>query len=397
MQEKIKILAVNNNQNFLPLLVRTLESELGAEVDHASSVEECMEKLDKNRYDGVILDYCLPGMTDLKILKDIRKKYEDVVLILLIDLLDEKAIGDCMKSGADDYVIRTSEYLTVLPVVINGALQKRGLLKRERMLLRELVKQDKLSSFGRLILGIAHNMNSPLAAIMGRVQLCIEREEKERRALLATKGKMPGEEFERQLKRHEKNLRDLNYINEAAARLSVIIKNMTDKGRQEQTEEIQSLNLNGLLREELNFLEADIFLKHEVTKHYEFTESLPHIRGVYSDFSQSLIAIIQNALDAMRSTEKKELTISTSCNGRSISVKIHHTGCSIKKEDKSKIFEPFFTPYSINTSHSPSPGIGLSLNGALMLLKPYGAQISLTSKPGDTTFIVEIPINQGKS
>jgi nitrogen-specific signal transduction histidine kinase len=340
----------------------------------------------------VLIDYRLLGMTDLKILKAIRESNEDVALIVLFDLKDEKMIVDCLREGADDYVIRTSEYLAVLPVVIHQALQKKELVKREHILHRELTKQNKLSSLGKLILGIGHNMNSPLAGIMGRAQLCMEREERERRELLARKDTMPEEEFEKQLKRYEKNLRDLSSINEATVRLSLLIKNMTYKGNQEQNEAVQYLNLNDLLREELSFLEANMYFKHEVTKHYKFAESLPHIKGVYSDFSQSLMTIVQKALDDMRSAQKKELTVSTSSNSSSISVKIHYTGCSMSEEGTSGVGESSLTPQAIDTS----PETGQSLNRALELLKPYGTHISFASQLGETTFTIEIPYNQGK-
>jgi signal transduction histidine kinase len=304
---------------------------------------------------------------------------------VLFDQRDESMVGHCIEDGADDYVTRTSEYLAVLPVVVKQALGKRALLKREDMLLRELLNQKKFSFMGRLIQGIGHNINSPLASIMGRAQLFTEREERERADLLAKKDTMPPEEFDRQMKLHEKNLRDLNSINESATRLALIVKNMTYKRQQEQNQAIQYINLNDLLKEEFSFLEADMFFKHEVIKHYEFAQSLPHIKGVYSDFSQGLMAFVQNALEAMRSTEKKELTVRTGYNGQSISITIHHTGCSASGEDT-------------EASHALAPVTGLILDSNPQeLLKPYGVRIASASQAGDTTYTIEIPYNRGKS
>ncbi|MCX5886937.1 MAG: hypothetical protein NT096_13685, partial [Proteobacteria bacterium] len=161
--------------------------------------------------------------------------------------------------------------------------------------------------------------------------------------------------------------------------------NMTYKGQQEQNQAIQYINLNDLLKEEFSFLEADMFFRHEVIKHYEFAQSLPHIKGVYSDFSQGLMAFVQNALEAMRSTEKKELVIRTGYNGQSISITIHHTGCSASGEDT-------------EASHALAPVTGLILNSNPQeLLKPYGARIASVSQAGDTTYTIEIPYSKGES
>ena len=375
----------DSNNDHIPLLAGSLEKGLGAEVGYASSLKGFLEKLNENNYDALLIDYRLFGTTGTRVLKDIREKHEQVALIVLLDQQDESMVENCIENGADDYVTRTAEYLAVLPVVVQQALRKRALLKREDILLRELLNQKKFSYMGRLIQGIGHNINSPLASIMGRAQLFTEREERERADLLAKKDTMPPEEFERQMKLYEKNLRDLNSISESTTRLALIVKNMTYKGQQEQNQAIQYINLNDLLKEEFSFLEADMFFKHEVIKHYEFAQSLPHIKGVYSDFSQGLMAFVQNALEAMRSTEKKELTIRTGYNGQSISITIHHTGCSASGEDT-------------EASHALAPVTGLILSSNPQeLLKPYGARIASASQEGDTTYTIEIPYSKGES
>ena len=383
--KNVKILVADSNNDHITLLTGSLEKGLGAEVGYVSSLESFLEKLNENNYDALLIDYRLFGTTGIRVLKDIREKHEQVALIVLLEQRDETIVENCIENGADDYVTRTAEYLVVLPVVVKQALRKRALLKREDILLRELLNQKKFSYMGRLIQGIGHNINSPLASIMGRAQLFTEREERERADLLAKKDTMPPEEFERQMKLYEKNLRDLNSISESTTRLSLIVKNMSNKGHQEQNEAVQYINLNDLLKEELSFLEADMNFKHDVIKQYEFAQSLPHIKGVYSHFSQSLMALVQNALEAMRAAEKKELTIRTGYNGRSISVTIRHTGCSTSGEDK-------------EASCVPAPVTGLVLNNNPQeLLKQYGARIASASQAGDTTYTIEIPYSRGES
>jgi PAS domain S-box-containing protein len=258
----------------------------------------------------------------------------------------------------------------------------------------ELMEQHKLSSIGTLVQGIAHNMNSPLTGISGRAQLLEKRLEKQREKLLRLSEETGIKKLNETIEECGKLIKDTISIEENVDRLAGIIKNMMYKGWQEQTEELQMININDLIREELAFLEADMFFKHDIIKTCNFDQSIPPIKAVYGDFSHSFLNFIRNALDAMYNSEKKELMVSTKLVKNHIHIIINDTGAGIKKEDIPRIFDPFFTTKPSNSTDGSPSGIGLGLHSSYILLKRYNVKIDVKSKSGDTSFVLKIPFEK---
>jgi signal transduction histidine kinase len=163
---------------------------------------------------------------------------------------------------------------------------------------------------------------------------------------------------------------------------------------------VREINLNQLLVEELNFLNADLVFKHRIHKEYKFDPSLPIVRGVYSDFSQALLNIIKNALDAMYDVPNKRLSVKTeTASAGDVLIQVGDSGCGIPEEHLPQIFDPFFTtkPASVNRDEAQPTGTGLGLSSAYQLLKKYNARIEVDSKIGQgTTFNIYIPASATK-
>ncbi|MBM4464259.1 MAG: PAS domain-containing protein [Chloroflexi bacterium] len=257
----------------------------------------------------------------------------------------------------------------------------------------QLVQAEKLSAIGRLAQGIAHNLLTPLTVIRGRTQLIFEEardcfEEK----LPSLLGRLAGHELETPPNIAEvyDNIRqELFAIGRGSQTMQEIIDNLMYKSRREQEEHKQLIDINDLLWQELKFLDGDPRFKHYVEKAYNFYETPLYIEGIYSDFSQSFSNLIKNAVDAMEGCEKPVLTITTRCNDECIYVDVHDTGVGIPAEDIPHLFEPFFTTKPI--SGGTLRGTGLGLHSCYQLLRPYGAEFEVKSRPGDTTFTVKIP------
>lgn len=258
--------------------------------------------------------------------------------------------------------------------------EEKKLEKKQREMELELMEKHKLASIGMLAEGIAHNLNTPLTGISGNALLLRESLDELYKGL-PERAKLHYEECKKYLER---------IINQAN-KMDVIIKNLLYKSRQEQEGGKQLIDINQLLREELQFLEADMRFKHEIRKIYNFDETIQPIEGVYSDFSQSFVNIIRNAMDAMYGQEKQELTITTRQDNDFIYVEIHDTGVGIKEEHIPKIFDPFFTTKPLTAPDGRPTGVGLGLHSCYRLMEPYGVKFEVESKPGDTTFIMKIP------
>lgn len=101
------ILAVDDEEHILDLIVYNLENN-GYSVIRADTGEEAMELLEKETVDLVLLDYMLPGIDGIEVLKRIRsdKKFKRLPVIMLTAKSDEisKVIG--LELGADDYLTK---------------------------------------------------------------------------------------------------------------------------------------------------------------------------------------------------------------------------------------------------------------------------------------------------
>jgi PAS domain S-box-containing protein len=178
-------------------------------------------------------------------------------------------------------------------------------------------------------------------------------------------------------------------------RINGIIRNLMWKTRQEQETSFQEIDLNQLLQEELKFLEADLDFKHNVEKHFSFAENVPTVVGRYSDFSQSFMNVVRNALDAMHTSEQKRLVVRSEVQDGDICVTVRDFGCGIAKEEQDKIFLPFYTTKPLAGQHTDEEptGTGLGLSTVHKLLTPYGARFQIESEPGSgTSFTIRLPI-----
>ncbi|NWF57543.1 MAG: sensor histidine kinase, partial [Syntrophaceae bacterium] len=95
--------------------------------------------------------------------------------------------------------------------------------------------------------------------------------------------------------------------------------------------------------------------------------------------------LIQNSLEAMEGSPRKELILRTRAQGTQVQVIIQDTGCGISDEVKPHLFEPFFTTKGGNRA-------GLGLFVARILLAPYGASFGYSSREAETIFEVSFPV-----
>ncbi len=261
----------------------------------------------------------------------------------------------------------------ILQIICRDITEKLDLEEHQRQMEMELLSEQRLASIGLLASGIAHNINTPLMSIYGMAQLM--------------KMKYP----------HQLELDD---ILAQVERVHQVVRNMMWKSRQEQDKSAQELDLSQLLCEELKFLEADLEYKHNVVKEFCLATNLPRIVGIYSDFSQAIMNIVRNALDAMWDRAERKLRISTAPVGEDILIEIEDTGCGIPPDRLDAIFTPFYTTKRLvgNERTSEPTGTGLGLSIARRLLEPYGVRIHIESTVGvGTKFTLLVPIHPSAS
>jgi len=108
----INILLVDDEEDFVEMLSLRLE-EKGEKVFTAKSGSECIECLEKQSIDVIILDLKMPGMDGIETLKHIKSQHPLVEVIMLTGHGTAETAVDGMKLGAFDYLIKPSDFDTL--------------------------------------------------------------------------------------------------------------------------------------------------------------------------------------------------------------------------------------------------------------------------------------------
>jgi len=211
----------------------------------------------------------------------------------------------------------------------------------------KLMHTEKMAAVGQLVSGVAHEVNNPLAAILGFTDLLLENAE------------VP-----------ESAKDELRVILQEAQRTKVIIQSLLSFARQ-KPEQREALQINAVLRQTLK-LRAYDFSNHGVEVH---------------QLQQVFLNIVNNAYDAVQETGRPgRIEIKTSHANGQVEIRFRDTGPGI--EDVDRIFEPFFTTKEVGK------GTGLGLSICYGIVRAHLGDIFCENNSGGegSTFIVRLPV-----
>ncbi|PZP57272.1 MAG: hybrid sensor histidine kinase/response regulator [Micavibrio aeruginosavorus] len=138
----IRILYVEDDEGLARLLQKRLERD-AFDVHISASGEEALKLLETENFDTILLDYTLPGMSGLDVLKKLAPVNGEPPVIMLTVGGNEHLAVEAIQSGAEDYIIKDigQTYLDLLPHVIRAAITKLRLRRQNEE------QQDKLKYY----------------------------------------------------------------------------------------------------------------------------------------------------------------------------------------------------------------------------------------------------------
>lgn len=236
----------------------------------------------------------------------------------------------------------------------------------DRAKLEQRLRQaEKLSALGQLISGVAHELNNPLAIIVGRAELL-----------------MAKHDLDPRLKS------DFALMNHESERASRIVQRLLAFARPQPPEK-KYIQINDLFQQVVDLLKVDAKSRNiEIQLNPD-----PHLPKTMADahqIEQVLMNLGQNAKHALldkKDNSPKKLIFRTERNGVFIRMLVIDNGPGIAPQNLGKIFDPFFTtkPFGVGT------GLGLSI--CYSILKEHGGNLFVQSEHGKgATFIMELPI-----
>jgi len=229
------------------------------------------------------------------------------------------------------------------------------------LLQAKLAHSEKMATIGRLVSGVAHEVNNPLAAILGFTDLLLENPE------------VPSTARE-----------DLQIILQETQRTKEIVQDLLSFARQRPTQK-EPVNVNAVLRQTIKLRSYD-FSSHGVEVSEEFDENLGPTLGDAQQLQQVFLNILNNAYDAIQeSGNHGRIRIRTRRAEDDIEVAFMDNGTGVT--DPERIFDPFFTTKQVGK------GTGLGLSICYGIVRAHGGEILCWNNEGESgsTFVVRLP------
>jgi signal transduction histidine kinase len=239
-------------------------------------------------------------------------------------------------------------------------------LRQLRAAQERLVHTTRLAVAGELAAGVAHEINNPLAVIIGTTQL------------LAGSAELSAE-----------SLHDVGQIAESAQRIAAIVRAFSEVA-ETMPGSYGPVDLNQVVRACFQRLEGKAKLAGVVMR-MDLDESLPPARGNPSQLLQVVEGLCMNALEAMsnHNVHGGELCVTTARSESGLVIRISDTGHGIRPEHLPRIFDPTFTT---KIDRGTVRGVGLGLFTAQAVVQAHQGKIEVESRPGlGTTFSVLLP------
>jgi signal transduction histidine kinase len=241
-----------------------------------------------------------------------------------------------------------------------AALLERRAAETERARLEEQLRHaERLATIGQLSAGVAHELNEPLASILGFAQLCARHEA------------LPPEVR-----------RDVDRIVAAALHARETVKKLMLFARARPPAR-RRVALDQILEEALGFVEsrarqAGVHIRRRTAP------GLPAVLADPNQLHQVVVNLVVNALQAM--PRGGPLAVEASAEDGWVIIGVEDAGVGMTPEVRQRLFEPFFT------TKGPGEGTGLGLSVVHGIVTSHGGHIRVQSQPGrGSRFEVRLP------
>jgi len=164
LDQQETLLIVDDEAAIRQLLCQKLSRE-GYQCKEANNAEQALNMLETSPIALVILDIKMPGKSGIELIPEIKSGYPDTAVIMATAVIDVNAAIQCLKQGADDYILKPFN-LEVLSMAVQRALEKRRLqleIKEYQQFLEEKV-EEQTGEIRKLFLGAIEALVSALEA-----------------------------------------------------------------------------------------------------------------------------------------------------------------------------------------------------------------------------------------
>lgn len=248
--------------------------------------------------------------------------------------------------------------------VVTDMTDLKNLEESKKVLEAQVAESAKLAVLGEMAAGVAHEINNPLAIIMGKTEQLTR--------------KIDEGTLEKQTA-----LKHLKTIDDTTNRIARIVKALKTYSRDAEKDPFIPSKVSDILNDTLELCN-ERFKKYGVAIKINCENDL-QINARPTQISQVLMNLITNSFDAISNLNEKWIEIKSFKINNSIEILIVDSGPGIKKEISSKMMNPFFTTKEVGKG----TGLGLSISSGI--INSHGGHLAYVDAATNTTFKITLP------
>ncbi|MCX7147991.1 MAG: ATP-binding protein [Rhodocyclales bacterium] len=256
---------------------------------------------------------------------------------------------------------------------------------------QQLIHSEKMASLGRLVAGVAHELNNPISFVYGNTVAMKRYAERLSRYLVAIHGDMP--HAQREALRHE--LRIDRLLDDLPSLIDGTVE-----GAERTRDIVDALKrFSATDRDERRVFDLVEVIERAVqwvckatADQFEVNLSLPpllEVMGSPGQVQQVVMNLVQNAADATENARERRLEVSGCTEGSEAVIEFRDSGPGIPAENLDKLFDPFFTTKPVGR------GTGLGLAISYGIVERHGGKLAVSNHPkGGALFTLSLPLAQ---
>ncbi|MFK8183747.1 MAG: ATP-binding protein [Phormidesmis sp.] len=434
-QPPVTVLVVDDQPIVVQSIQRLLASEADITVHACHDPTLALSSAVKIKPTVILQDLVMPDVEGLMLVKFFRAHplTKEIPVIVLSSKDDARTKATAFSGGANDYLVKLpdpielaarlryhsqaycnlmkrneAEQTLIHNKVLEERVEERTLelkqaLDNLKQAQAKLIHNEKMSSMGQLVAGIAHEVNNPINFIYGNINY-MNGYVQDLLDLVQTYQEhypTPAPPIDEKLEELDLDftatdlLKSFVSLRSGAKRIRDLVLSLKNFSRFDEAD-LKTVNIHEGLDSTLAMLSAQL-QGVDVQKNYG---TLPKVSCYARQLNQVFMHILTNALDALslgaaNGNSTPQLSIGTAVldnnpQGDKISVWIEDNGSGISPEVQEQMFDPFFTTKEVGEGS----GLGLSISYQIITGQHSGVLKCESAVGKGTKFSIELPVNQ---
>lgn len=377
-----RVLIIDDEEAARHGIRRSLANQ-GYALDEAADGIAALDKIRVFQPDVIVSDISMPAMDGITLLRQIGRDTESPLVVFLTAHGSEEVAIEALRAGAYDFLTKPFE-VEVLRTTVRNAVERHRMAGEIRSYCRQLeqtvrdlkeaqaarVQAEKMAALGRLVAGVAHEINSPLGALASSLDT-VERlahriranpGDAELASLLADSAAQP---------------------RIACERIDSVVRRLKEFAQLDRSDR-QQLRIRECVASTLSLLASQLEGIDVVTT-FDDTAEIDCERRQINDLFLNLLL---NASDAIRKKGGPgRLTIRTTSGSGEVVAEVGDNGCGIPEDHLAHIFDPGFTTKGARV------GVGWGLPICYQIARSHNGRLAVTSRQGEgSLFTLTLPV-----